>query len=137
MSSSWDEKGETIEADETKATFTSTDCVTNIVVGGITALVLAVENNNLDIAKCLLSSKNSEDKVHVNCVWKSEEPTLRYNSPLLRAVELGNQQMADVLIEAGADVSGRNVIERGLPTETPLRLAVKNNDLAMCQLLIR
>lgn len=76
---------------------------------GVTALVLAVNNSNINLAEMLL--KNGADvNLHL----------LNGNSALHYAAGIGNHHIGKLLIEAGADINSRNSY-----SETPLLQAAQ------------
>ena len=87
---------------------------------GVTPLLYAVQNNNIDLVKFLLKNKA-----------KPNIKAFDGYTPLLLAVELGYADIAETLIFNDAEVKTYNNIQ-----QSALHIAAKNNDLLLCDMLL-
>jgi len=86
---------------------------------GVTPLLLAVYNDNIDMVKFLLSKKASVNATSTN------------SSPLHEAVRQHNQQMCEILLSAGANINLQTDFGK-----TPLHTAIQEEQEGIIDFLI-
>lgn len=89
------------------------------VSNGWTPLHVAVWNNHLELAPKTINSKDVNQKEDLG------------NTPLHIAIIQGHKEWAELLVEAGADVSIRN-----LEGNIPLHIAARNGDIELIKMLM-
>ena len=108
-------------------------CINTKRTGGATPLMLATQNKNSQIVKLLLDTKNiaaifkkklrGDTSTFVSSMVDTEVSNNQGRTPLHKAAELGNFEVGQLLIEAGANVNSGMGSKCGL---TPLHLAARS-----------
>ena len=89
---------------------------------GDTALMYAVQNNNIELVRLLL-----ENGADVNIENEQAETALHY-----AAEQQVNLQILELLLNRGADPNSKDFIGN-----TPLHISIQNHNLPLCQLLLQ
>ena len=114
---------------------------------GVRPLSVALKSRNMKLVHLLMHADGASIELNYACCIQSVydgvsgcSKVFRIQNnytPLKQAIELGNMVLVERMIQAGADVNSKNIIEQNIIDYTPLMDAVFHGDLDMCHFLLQ